>query len=108
MAAGHRCARHCRGLWVPRESRKAVDELCPPAPPHTVPGEEVQDLLLAAGDGGQRLHDGTGCPPRGLRRRREEHLQAMGEKPLAQMTDSLLHPVPSRAKSPVTHAGEVF
>ena len=53
-----------------------------------VPGEEVKDLLLAAGNGGQSFHNGTGCLPGCLCRRRKEHLQGTGGGPLTQVAAS--------------------
>ena len=53
------------GLWVTTG----------PAVPDTgVPGEQVQHLLLAAGDGGEGLHDGAGGLPSRLGGRGEQHL----------------------------------
>ena len=62
----HRRASRRPGLRTPPGEREgSLDEVPPPRPPRSqmVPGEEVQDLLLAAGDGGQRLHDGAGRLP---------------------------------------------
>lgn len=46
-----------------------------------IPGEEIQDLLLPAGDGGQGLHDGAGSLPGSLGGRSEQHLGQGQEKP---------------------------
>lgn len=67
-----------------------------PSHPQMVPGEQVEDLLLAAGDGGESFHNGTGCLPRSLRRRSEEHLQGAGGKAWAQLAASHLSPGPQR------------
>lgn len=72
----------------PGKAGKALEAAQPPSLPCTqmVPGEEVKDLLLAAGNGGKSFHDGTGCLPSSLRGGSKEHLQDTGEKPLVQMT----------------------
>lgn len=44
-----------------------------------IPGEEIKDLLLPAGDGGQGLHDGAGSLPGSLGGRSEQHLE-QGQK----------------------------
>lgn len=46
----------------------------------TVPGEEVKDLLLAAGDSSKSFHDGTGCLPCCLCCWGKEYLPDMGEE----------------------------
>lgn len=76
MATEPRCACHHPDLLIPPGKGDRS-----PAPPQVAPGEEVQDLLLAARDGGQSFHNGAGCLPRGLRRRSEEHLRDRGEEP---------------------------
>lgn len=80
----HRRASRRPGLLSPPGGREgSLDEVPPPCPSHSqmVPGEEVKDLLLAAGDGGQRLHDGAGRLPGSLCRRSKEHLRGRGEVP---------------------------
>lgn len=44
-----------------------------------LPGKQVQHLLLAAGDGGEGLNDGTGCLPRCLGGWGEQHLGDRGD-----------------------------
>lgn len=48
--------------------------------PHMVPGEEVKDLLLAAGDSSKSFHDGTRCLPCCLCRWGKEYLPDTGEE----------------------------
>lgn len=58
-----------------------------------VPGEEVKDLLLAAGDGSKSFHDGTGCLPRCLCCWGKEDLPDTGEETgLVQGTPCFLGP----------------
>lgn len=47
-----------------------------------VPGEEVKDLLLAAGDSSKSFHDSTGCLPCCLCCRGKEYLADKGEEML--------------------------
>lgn len=79
----------------PGKAEKALDEVWPfsPSHPHIIPGEEVKDLLLAAGNGGQSFHNGTGCLPCRLRCWSKEHLQGMRGKP---GSDDSLSPGPQQ------------
>lgn len=47
-----------------------------------VPGEEVKDLLLAAGDSSKSFHNSTGCLPCCLCCRGKEYLADKGEEML--------------------------
>lgn len=73
----HRCASQTLTHGLLRKQAKVLGEVSPPSLSQTpgVPGEEVEDLLLAAGDGGQSFHDGAGGLPCSLCGWSEEHLQ---------------------------------
>lgn len=68
---------------IHQSTRKRLNHAshCPNLPyPHMVPGEEVKDLLLAAGDSSKSFHNGTCCLPCCLCRWGKEYLPDMGEK----------------------------
>lgn len=70
-----------------------------PHPAHMVPGKEVKDLLLAAGDSSKGFHDGTGCLPCCLCCWGKEYLPDTGEEMgLGQRTPCFSRPI-ARADS---------
>lgn len=69
-------------LCVHPRTRERLSTVLAPVPthPHMVPGEEVKDLLLAAGDSSKSFYDGTGCLPCRLCCWGKEHLADTGEE----------------------------
>ena len=107
MATAQACLLSPWSTDSPGRAGGLPDEVPPPCPSRSlmVPGEEVKDLLLAAGDGGQRFHDGAGRLPCSLCRRSKEHLQGVGRS--AWLSGQPLIR-PRQAQSTATHPGEIL